>query len=154
LNLCLETIAEVYVDVAADSGQKLVLKSADHGSMSVDGDQELLVQLFANLVENAIRHAPAGSHIEISASITPDAIRIDIADDGPGIPEAEREKVFQRLYRLDKSRTTQGTGLGLSLVKAIADLHHATIELLDNRPGLRVVMRFPILRQQIHYTHA
>jgi len=154
LNRCLETIAEVYVDVAADSGQKLVLKSADHGSTYVDGDQELLVQLFANLVENAIRHAPAGSHIEISASITPDVIRIDIADDGPGIPEAERGKVFQRLYRLDKSRTTQGTGLGLSLVKAIADLHHATIELLDNGPGLRAVIRFPILHQQIHYTHA
>jgi signal transduction histidine kinase len=63
LKLCLETIAEVYLDVAADNGQELVLQSANEGSMSIDGDQELLVQLFANLVENAIRHAPAGSHI-------------------------------------------------------------------------------------------
>jgi signal transduction histidine kinase len=62
--------------------------------------------------------------------------------------------VVQRLYRLDKSRTTQGTGLGVSLVKAIADLHHATIELLDERPGLRVAIRFPILRQKVHYSHA
>jgi signal transduction histidine kinase len=149
LKLCLETIAEVYADVAADNGQELVLKLPDAKSMSVDGDQELLVQLFANLVENSIRHCPRGARIEISGSHLADAVRIDIADNGPGIPEEEREKVFQRLYRLDKSRTTPGTGLGLSLVKAIADLHHARIKVSDNNSGLRIGILFPVPRRPI-----
>jgi signal transduction histidine kinase len=66
-----------------------------------------------------------------------------VADDGPGIPETERTLVFRRLYRLDKSRTTPGNGLGLSLVKAIADLHSASITMTDNEPGLRVAIAFP-----------
>jgi signal transduction histidine kinase len=65
-----------------------------------------------------------------------------LADDGPGIPADEREKVLRRLYRLDASRQTPGSGLGLSMVKAIADLHEATLDLEDNGPGLRVRLRF------------
>ncbi|HEV3373791.1 MAG TPA: ATP-binding protein, partial [Xanthobacteraceae bacterium] len=64
-------------------------------------------------------------------------------DTGPGIPPDERAKVFRRFYRLERSRTTPGSGLGLSTVAAIAELHHAAIELVDNKPGLRVVIRFP-----------
>lgn len=67
-----------------------------------------------------------------------------VADNGPGIPAGEREKVFQRLYRLDHSRSTPGSGLGLSLVRAIAELHGATIALEDCRPGLAVVVSFPL----------
>jgi signal transduction histidine kinase len=70
-------------------------------------------------------------------------IQLSVADNGSGIPEAEREQVFQRLYRVDKSRSDKrGTGLGLSLVKAIIELHHATITLEDNQPGLRAVILF------------
>jgi signal transduction histidine kinase len=95
------------------------------------------------------RHCPRGARIEISGSHLADAVRIDIADNGPGIPEEEREKVFQRLYRLDKSRTTPGTALGLSLVKAIADLHHARIKVSDNNSGLRIGILFPVPRRPI-----
>lgn len=66
-----------------------------------------------------------------------------VGDNGPGIPELERQKVFKRFYRLEKSRTTEGTGLGLSLVKAIADIHGANISLNDNNPGLIVSIFFP-----------
>ena len=139
----LETIAEVYADVAEDNGQSLSLNVSATEKMTIVGDRELIVQLFANLVENAIRHSPQGSEIEIRGQESDKAIIVEINDNGPGIPEAEREKVFRRLYRLDKSRTTPGTGLGLSLVKAIADLHGAKIKLRDNGPGLGVVLTFP-----------
>ncbi len=144
---CVATIAEIYTDVAADNGQELVLSETTCDPMLVDGDEELLVQLFANAVENAIRHCPQSARIEIGASLIADRVRVEVADNGPGIPESEREKVFQRLYRLDKSRTTPGTGLGLSLAKAIADLHYAQIIMLDNRPGLRVEVNFPISKR-------
>ena len=65
-----------------------------------------------------------------------------VADSGPGIPPAEQDKVFRRFYRLDASRATAGSGLGLSLVAAIAELHHVRVELTDNKPGLRVTLRF------------
>ena len=66
-----------------------------------------------------------------------------VTDTGPGIPASEREKVFRRFYRLEASRTTPGSGLGLALVKAVADLHGASVELSDKQPGLRVTVRFP-----------
>ena len=72
-----------------------------------------------------------------------DRVAATVADNGPGVPEAEYDKVFRRLYRLDKSRATPGSGLGLSLVRAIADLHGATIRLEDRKPGIAVVVAFP-----------
>jgi signal transduction histidine kinase len=72
-----------------------------------------------------------------------EAVVVVVCDDGPGIPIDEHDKVFRRLYRLDKSRTTPGSGLGLSLVRAIADLHGATIKLEDNKPGVRVTIALP-----------
>jgi signal transduction histidine kinase len=91
---------------------------------------------------NAIRHCPAGAAIRLKVAVDGSRICTRIEDSGPGIPEEERGKVFQRLYRLEKSRTSAGTGLGLSLVKAIADLHDADIRLEDASPGLRVVITF------------
>jgi signal transduction histidine kinase len=70
-----------------------------------------------------------------------------VADNGPGVPAEERDKIFRRFYRLDSSRTTPGSGLGLSLVVAIAELHGVTIETRDNQPGLRVDLRFPPLEE-------
>lgn len=110
--------------------------------LCVEGDRELLTQMLANLAENAIRHAGDGARIEIALSGEPAGPVLAVADDGPGIPEAERANVLKRFYRLESSRTTPGSGLGLSLVAAIVDLHGATIALQDNRPGLRVVVRF------------
>ena len=133
---------DIYGEVAADEGHELVWKELEAGEM--EGDEELLTQALANVLENAIRHVPAPGRIVISLSKTVDRLRLDIADDGPGVPESERERIFQRLYRLDRSRTTPGSGLGLSLVAAIADLHSGTVEALDNAPGLRIRIEFPI----------
>ncbi|MGN6487311.1 MAG: ATP-binding protein [Devosia sp.] len=139
----LETIAEVYAPVAAESGQRLAM-TADDPLGRVHGDKDLLTQLIANLVENAIRHCPSGAEIVVSGHRRATQLEILVADTGPGIPEGEQHNVFRRLYRLQKSRTTSGSGLGLSLVKAISDLHGAHIALRDNAPGLIVVVEFPL----------
>ena len=137
------SIFEIYGDVAEDNGQSLSFSSSLTKPAAINGDRELLTQLFVNLIENAITHCPASTTITMALDQIGHDFCAVIADDGPGIPAEERELVFRRLYRLDKSRTTPGSGLGLSLVRAIADLHAATISLEDQQPGLRVVLRFP-----------
>ena len=137
------TIAEIYSDVAEDAGQVLAPTALRDQGHRIHGDRELLIQMFANLVENAIRHCPQGTVIDLSIDRLEDCLIAGVSDSGPGIPASEQEKVFQRLYRLDSSRTTPGSGLGLSLVMAIADLHGASISLRDNEPGLQVLVRFP-----------
>ena len=138
----LADVAEVYSEVAEDAGQTLIFQNMEQPA-PVNGDRELLVQMFANLIENSIRHCPKGAAISVELSAAPDRVSVIVADDGPGIPEAERGKVLRRLYRLEKSRSSPGTGLGLSLVRAIADLHEAQLSLDDNHPGLKVSAIFP-----------
>lgn len=135
-------IAEIYADVAEDNGQTLTFDPQVSTPAIINGDQELLTQLFVNLVENAITHCPPNTVVTMKLSSAPPAWTVVVADNGPGIPAAERELVFRRLYRLDKSRTTPGNGLGLSLVRAISDLHGATITLEDNSPGLKIILSF------------
>jgi signal transduction histidine kinase len=137
----LRTVAEAYEPAVEESGRTLRTEIAD--GVQVDGDRGLLSQLFVNLVENALRHTPAGTTITLRLSRQPAAALAEVADTGTGIPADERAKVFRRFYRLERSRTTPGSGLGLSTVAAIVELHHAAIELLDNAPGLRIVIRFP-----------
>ncbi|MBW6421492.1 HAMP domain-containing histidine kinase [Rhizobium sp. XQZ8] len=137
------TVADIYGSVAEDNAQTLRLEALPDDPAMLRGDRELLTQLLVNLVENAINHCPAGTVISLGLARHGSEILATISDDGPGIPAAERDKVFRRLYRLDKSRTTPGNGLGLSLVRAISDLHGAEIRLEDNAPGLRVSMTFP-----------
>jgi signal transduction histidine kinase len=134
------TVAEAYALVTEDSGRALRTEIAD--SVQVNGDRELLTQLFANLVENALHHTPPGTTVTLRLGFHPTGVVAEAADDGPGIPVGERAKVFRRFYRLERSRTTPGNGLGLSMVAAIVDLHHAAVKLLDNEPGLRVVINF------------
>jgi signal transduction histidine kinase len=138
----LTTIAEIYADVAEDDGKSLSLAQPRETTDRIHGDRELLTQMFANLVENALRHCPSGTTIKLSVARQGERVVASVADNGPGIPTDEREKVFQRLYRLDHSRSTSGSGLGLSLVRAIADLHGASIVLEDCRPGLAVAVSF------------
>ena len=142
LAVILTRIEDAYGAVAEEKGQLLSFDVADHTTM-VDGDQQLLTQMIANIVENALRHCPAGTRIAVRLSRTLDMVRVEVSDNGPGIPTTERDKVFRRFYRLEKSRTTPGNGLGLSLVRAIAELHDASVELDDLKPGLRVSVRFP-----------
>lgn len=135
-------IAEAYVDVAGESGRTLVFEAEDDTSV-ISGDRQLLLQMCANLVENAMIHGPAGTIIGLRVAATAAVTTLSVTDDGPGIPTSERTNVLRRLYRLEKSRTTPGSGLGLSLVKAIADLHGAQLVLSDNHPGLCVAINFP-----------
>ena len=137
------SVAEIYGSVAEDNGQSLEFTARPAAPCMVNGDRELLVQLFVNLVENAINHCPPMTKITLALQADDHGFSAGVCDDGPGIPEAESELVFRRLYRLDKSRTTSGSGLGLSLVKAIADLHAARITLTDRHPGLGITLLFP-----------
>jgi len=134
------SIVETYAPVAEDHGHRLSAETAP--GIAVPGDRPLLVQMLANLVENAIRHTPAGTAIAIALEAGARGPVLTVSDNGPGIPEDERKKVFRRFYRLDASRTTPGNGLGLSLVAAVAELHRITIALEDAQPGLRVVLQF------------
>jgi signal transduction histidine kinase len=143
LGAVLDDVTDVYAAVAEDAGHTLAWRDQRWKPAVVKGDRELLVQLFANLIENAIRHCPAGTGVTLALYDEPAGFRAEVADTGPGIPESEREKVFRRLYRLERARSTPGSGLGLTLVGAIADLHGARIELADARPGLRVAITFP-----------
>ena len=144
LSALLQAIVELYAALAEDQQQSL--EGRIEPGLGVRGDRELLTQMFVNLVENALRHTSAGTRIEMTAGLIAGRPVCSIADSGPGIPPAEREKVFRRFYRLDTSRATPGSGLGLSLVAAIAALHDVRVELADNAPGLRVTLGFPEAR--------
>jgi signal transduction histidine kinase len=141
LNQLCETMTEVYEPAAAAKGQSLVCAVPDK-TVQVVGDKNLLGQVLANLVENAMRHTPEGSKITVTLAQNAGRAILEIADNGPGIPAAEREKVVRRLYRLDRSRNTPGNGLGLSLVEGVVKLHGGHLTLLDNAPGLRVRIEF------------
>lgn len=144
LSALVTSIGQTFAPVAEDEGRSLELRVESR--IGIEGDRELLTQMLANLIENAIRHTGAGAHIAITLATTQAGTALTVSDNGPGIPGTERKRVLERFYRLERSRTTPGSGLGLSLVAAIADLHDATIVLKDNGPGLRVVVEFPALQ--------
>src|SRR3984957_7553166 len=121
------------------------------GQGTVVGSRQLLFQAVANLVDNAIKNTPGGGGITLSVERSPTDIRLRVADTGPGIPESERDHVLEPFVRLDSSRSTPGSGLGLALVAAIARLHSARIELCDNKPGLSVALIFPSSTGLINY---
>lgn len=143
INAIIDTVADIYVDVADDAGMTLSVNKPN-SALKIQGDRELLIQQLANLVENALRYCPQGSRIELEAHNQGSQIAITLADNGPGISDADKPRVFERLYRVDKSRTDGGLGLGLSLAKAVAGLHHGSISLYDNHPGLGVKIELPI----------
>jgi signal transduction histidine kinase len=111
------------------------------GSMSLRGDFALLAQMIANLLDNAFRHTPPGVGIFIAAEATSDGVRLTVADHGLGVPASERSMLFRRFYRGEAARGTRGTGLGLALVAAIAELHDMECLASDNAPGLRVIIQ-------------
>lgn len=111
----------------------------------VAGDRDQLFQLVANLLDNAVKYTPAPGTVGVSLARRGDEAVLAVADSGPGIPEDERERVFDRFVRLETHRGTPGSGLGLSTVRAIAVRHGAAIRLADARPGLRVEVAFSAL---------
>jgi signal transduction histidine kinase len=114
--------------------------------ISTVGDRPLLVQLLVNLIENVLRHTPPGVPLTVRLVRAADGARLSVEDAGPGIPATQHERVLQRFVRLDASRSTLGTGLGLALVKAISDLHEAPLRLEELQPGLRVTITLPLAR--------
>jgi len=134
-------LAESYAPAVSDDGGSL--RWTVEPGILIDGDRELLAQATINLIENAQRHTPPGTAIQVTLSRRNGGARLLVADDGPGVPAADRERIVQRFTRLEGSRSTPGYGLGLNLVAAIARLHGARLAFGDNAPGLVVTLEFP-----------
>ena len=132
--------AELY-EAVADANQVQIDVQLDTRPQ-LQGDRDLLFQAIINLLDNAIKYLPAGGQIRMCLGERDKHPLLSIADNGPGIPVDEREKVLERFYRMDQSRSQHGSGLGLSLVAAVARLHNATIEFGDNHPGLIAGLHF------------
>jgi signal transduction histidine kinase len=134
-------VVELFDAAAEERGSHLSL--VGNQPVFVKGDRDLLFDTIANVIDNAIKHGREAGRVTVE--VTPgdgDAV-ISVSDDGPGLPIDEHANVFKRFYRLERSRSTPGSGLGLSVVAAVARLHGARIEMFDNRPGLKVELRFP-----------
>lgn len=140
LSQLVERAVEAYQPAAEDGGRRLLCKL--DGSRPVVGDSALLSQLLANLIDNGLCHTPPGSLVEVEARSTSDGVLLIVRDDGPGVPETELPNLTKRFYRVDHSRTRPGTGLGLTLVAAIVELHHAWMRIINRYPGLCVEIRF------------
>ena len=134
-----DDVAELYAPVAESRGITF-----RHSGIAapVEGDADLLFQSLANLLDNAMKYAPEGGAVTLHVTSDDDTVTVVVADSGPGVPREEREAVLRRFYRLEPARGTPGSGLGLSLVAAVAQLHEAALTLEDNAPGLVVRMRF------------
>lgn len=137
---------ELYVPIAAERGIALrdaAAMAPTSTSMHVRGDADQLFQLVINLLDNAVKFSHAGGEVVLGLSAEGEDIRLEVSDRGPGIAPADRMRVQDRFVRLEAHRGTPGTGLGLSLVRAIVLHHRGGIELADNAPGLRVSVRLP-----------
>jgi signal transduction histidine kinase len=146
LSEILRNVLSLYTPLLDDSGHPFRVELDEN--LWINGDRQLLLRMFANLLDNAIRHTSSGTPIAISTLRSAEKTVVTIADKGAGIPPSDREKVFQRFFRRESSRTTPGSGLGLSLVGAIAELHECRIVLSDNAPGLRVSIEFSAVKLQ------
>ncbi|MDB5706690.1 MAG: sensor histidine kinase [Sphingomonas bacterium] len=137
----LTDLCDSYAPAISDGGRSLGCE-IDPG-IGVHGDRELIAQAVINLLDNAQRHTPPGTHIVLAVDANEDTVRLSVADDGPGVARADWPRIVRRFTRLDSSRTTPGHGLGLSLVAAIAAAHGGDVVIGDNAPGLRVTMTLP-----------
>ena len=138
-------VGELYEPVAEEAGLTLEIDTPP-APLYIAANRQLLGQAIANLVDNAIKYGSAGAAhrtVKLSTSAVGETACLTVADHGPGIAPEDRERALKRFVRLEKSRSLPGTGLGLSLVAAVARMHHAALELGDNKPGLKVTLAFP-----------
>jgi len=133
-------VADLYQPLAEERGLCLIMDAT--ANIHILGHRELLSHAVANLIDNAIKYTPQGGAIGLTVSAVGPRATVTVADTGPGVSPEDRERVLQRFVRLEASRTTPGSGLGLSLVTAVAQLHEAELRLSDNTPGLRVEVIF------------
>jgi signal transduction histidine kinase len=142
LSSVIEAVADAYMLDAEDAGHRLTAAVAP--GIVMHGDQELLTQAAANLVENALRHTPQGTRIAVRLNSGAETgVCLTVEDDGPGVDAGDLPRLTHRFYRGERSRTSPGNGLGLSLVAAVAELHGGALRLHNAGPGLRAVLRFP-----------
>jgi signal transduction histidine kinase len=141
LSNLVDDLGDLYSAVAEEKQQSFDFHTEPN--LATFGNRQLIAQALTNLLDNAMKYTPAGGQIALSASRQADKIQIMVSDSGPGIPAAAYAQVFKRFTRLDNARSSPGNGLGLSLVKAILDLHETKIELSDNQPGLKITLLFP-----------
>lgn len=143
VQVLLQDVIEFYEPLAADKNITIIDQLEDSGKML--GDRDLLFQMSANLVDNAIKYTPDGGTITVDLHSERDKLHLTVADTGIGIPYADREKVFNRFFRVESSRGKEpGNGLGLALVRAVVKLHEGDIQLSDNYPGLKVSVTMPL----------
>jgi signal transduction histidine kinase len=135
-----DEMVELYGPVAEE--RRIAMTSDVNAHPVIAGDRSLIAQAVGNLIDNALKYTPPGGAVTVQVPATSEAA-VAVADNGPGIPESERGDVTKRFYRGDASRGTPGTGLGLSLVAAVAKLHGGTLDLTDNAPGLKATLTFP-----------
>jgi len=148
LREAVEGVGELYEPLAEEKGIRLSVRKS-RLPVVISGNRNLISQALANLVDNAIKYSTEGGRVEVTLDHDAKGARIVVADNGPGIPEEDRNRVIERFVRLESSRNSPGTGLGLSLVSAVARLHDAELTLSDNGPGLRAELRFPLARMAI-----
>ena len=139
-----EGVTELYAPLAEENN--LSLDIAPSGEAVIQGNKTLIEQALANLIDNAIKYTPPDGRVRVAVQSTPLGVALSVADTGPGIAAQDRARVLERFVRLEESRNSPGTGLGLSLVAAVARLHDATLTLADNAPGLKAVLLFPSMR--------
>jgi len=142
----LADVAELYGAAAEARDQHLIAELPE--SLRLVGDRDLIGQAVANLVDNALKFTPGGGTVRLIAAPEPGLVEIVVADDGPGMPEADKGRAGERFFRADSARSTPGSGLGLSLVRAVAALHGGDVGLSDTHPGaarrgLTVTLRLP-----------
>jgi signal transduction histidine kinase len=144
LSAIVADVVDLYEPAADEVGVSLEADAAE--SVTIDANRELVGQALSNVVDNAIKYS-AGSgeapRVVVSLRKSADGVLLEVADNGPGIPEEDRERATERFVRLEKSRSQPGSGLGLSLAKAVMEFHGGGLELADRNPGLLVAMRFP-----------
>ncbi len=137
----LQDVCELYSAVAEENGLELRLHAG--AELRVRGDRELIQQAVANLLDNAIKFSPPSGTVDVAGELAPDGLRISVRDRGPGIPAGEAVRATERFYRGESARHTPGFGLGLTLVRAVAQLHGGSLLLEDAQPGLRAVLTIP-----------
>lgn len=138
----LQELADLYEPVADEAGMTITVEIAP-ALPTLLAHRQLLTQALGNLIDNAILHASAGRELTLSVASAPGEIRLVVADRGPGISAEQHAEALRRFGRLDAARSKTGAGLGLSLVEAVARLHHGQFLLEDNQPGLRAVLQLP-----------
>lgn len=150
VNSILIDLEDLYEPLAEDRGQTLILKIGE--PVFLLADRDMLFQAFANLYDNAVKYTPTGGQIVVRSFESADGQwNVEIADNGPGIPKSEHEKVVQRFYRLDQSRNSPGSGLGLALVFAVLKLHQLELVMGDNNPGLKVrISKSPAKKKRLN----